>query len=120
MTYIPIVPTTPAPPASPRTRELAGLLSQVLDEYQKAHPAVTPAEMRAAVRLAQMSVKGGNQPAALIISLGLGLLLAGLMVGLLFFRSSGGAEGGPVLSMVLIGLIVFLGLLAVVVKTMSR
>jgi hypothetical protein len=42
------------------------------------------------------------------------------MVGLLFFRSSGGAEGGPVLSMVLIGLIVFLGLLAVVVKTMSR
>jgi hypothetical protein len=111
---------TPAPPASPRTRELAGLLSQVLDEYQKAHPAVTPAEMRAAVRLAQMSVKGGNHPAALIISLGLGLLVAGLMAGLLFFRSSGGAEGGPVLSMVVIGLIVFVGLLAVVAKTMSR
>ena len=120
MTYIPIVPSTPTPPASPRTRELAGLLSQVLEEYQKAHPAVTPAEMRAAVRLAQMSVKGGNQTVGLVISLGLGLLVAGLMAGLLFFRSSGDAEGGPVLSMVVIGLIVFVGLIAVLVKAMSR
>jgi hypothetical protein len=120
MTYIPIVPNTATPPASPRTRELAGLLSQVLDEYQKAHPAVTPAEMRAAVRLAQMSVKGGNQTMGLIISLSLGLLVAGLMAGLLFFRSSGGAEGGPVLSMVIMGLIVFIGILLVLVKTISR
>ena len=116
MTYIPIVPNTATPPASPRTRELAGLLSQVLDEYQKAHPA----EMRAAVRLAQMSVKGGNQTMGLIISLSLGLLVAGLMAGLLFFRSSGGAEGGPVLSMVIMGLIVFIGILLVLVKTISR
>ena len=42
MIFVPVV--TPPTPPSPRTRELAGLLGQVVQEYTKAHPATTRAE----------------------------------------------------------------------------
>ena len=51
MLYVPVIPHHADPP-SPRTRELADLLGRVIEEYEKHHPAVTGAEVRAAVRMA--------------------------------------------------------------------
>jgi len=119
MTYIPIVPVvTPVPPPSPRTRELAGLLAKVLDEYTKAHPAVTKAEIRAAIRMAQMS--GGSNPAVLVGALVAGLGVFGLALGLFFMRGSGGGLEMPAMPMVVLALVVFLGIVAVLLKVISR
>lgn len=121
MTYVPIVTPTNAPPLSPRTRELAGLITKVMDEYTKAHPATTKAEIRAAVRMAQASAGGGPSNVAALLSLSLGLGVAALTFGLFFFRSAGGggADGpeiGPVLPMIIMALIVLLGLVMVIAK----
>lgn len=119
--FIPVVPSGAPTPPSPRTRELAGLLTKVLDEYQKSHPAVTPTEMRAAVRLAQSSVKGGGPVIPLAVSLGLGLLVAGLMAGLLFVRSGGDVAqwtSAPIAIFVLVALIALI--MVLVLKSVSR
>jgi len=68
MAYIPTVHHTPSMPPSPRTRELAGLLTKVLEEYKKSHPGTSDAEIRAAVRLAQLSSRSGNQALPAILS----------------------------------------------------
>jgi len=120
MTYIPVVPSVPPPPPSPRTRELASVLTKVLDEFKKAQPSTTSAEIRAALRLAQMSASPGNPALPAILSVGLGLLFAVLALGFFFFRSAEGVEIGPIMPMIVLGLIVFVGILAVAIKTMSR
>ena len=121
MSYIPIVmpPTTPQPP-SPRTRELAEILAKVLEEYQKAHPSVTGAELRAAIRLAQSSTGKDKAPVALALSLGLGLLVGGLTLGLVFVGRSGQIELGSSMIMVVLGITAFIGILAAVIKIASR
>jgi len=121
MTYVPIVPPTTSQPPSPRTRELAGLLTKVLEEYKKAHPATTSGELKAAIRLAQLSSRSGTSAApAAAVSLGLGLLVVALAGGLFFYRSGGSVEINGIMPMLVFGLIVFIGLLAVLVKGMSR
>jgi hypothetical protein len=122
MTYVPIVTpsTTPQPP-SPRTRELAGLLTKVLEEYQNAHPSVSRSEVRAALRLAQLSTGGDKAPVALVVSLTLGLLVAGVGLGLLFFMRGGGEiEMTSSLPMVIMAIAIFLGIVMVLVKGLSR
>lgn len=120
MSYVPIViPHTPQPP-SPRTRELAGILSKVLDEYQKAHPSVTGAEMRAAIRIAQSSTGRNKTPVALALSLGIGLLVMALTLGLVFMGRSGDIELGSSIPMIVVAVMVFLGILMAVVKISSR
>lgn len=121
MSYIPIVipPTTPQPP-SPRTRELAEILAKVLEEYQKAHPAVTGAEMREAIQIAKSATEGNKKPVAVILSLGIGLVLMVTVLGLVFLRSGGGIELGSSMPMVILGIMVFLGIVVVVIKAASR
>lgn len=120
MTYVPIVtPPVTQPPPSPRTRELAGLLTKVLEEYEKAHPAVTSAEVRAALRLAQMSAGPDRSKVAAGVSLAVGLGVAMLTLGLFFFRSSGGGgdmEFPVILPMIIMGVIVLLGMLVVMIR----
>ncbi len=111
MTYVPVVPQVQVPPPSPRTRELNDLLSKVVDEYTKAHPATTKAEIRAASRLAQVS--GGGNSSAAMLSLGLGLGVAFLVLGLFYFKSAGDIAIGPILPMIIGVAVVFLGILAV-------
>jgi len=120
MTFIPIVTPTTVPPPSPRTRELAGLLAKVLDAYTKAHPATSNAEIRAAVRMAQMSAGPDRTKLAAGLSLGVGLGVMMLTLGLFFFRSAGDVEIGPIFPMIIMALVVLLGLVAVVVKMNSR
>ena len=120
MSYVPIVTPTPTPPPSPRTRELAGLLSKVLDEYTKAHPAVTNAEVRAAIRLAQASAGPDQTRIAAILSLTVGLVIAGLGLGLFYFRSTGGGDFGPILPIIIAVLVVLVGVAMLAVKAQSR
>jgi len=111
MTYIPVVPQTHVPPPSPRTRELNDLLSKVVDEYTRANPATTKAEIRAAFRLAQVS--GGGNSTAVALSLGLGLGVAFLVLGLFYFRTAGDIAIGPILPMIIGVAVVLIGILAV-------
>ena len=120
MTYVPIVIPTTVPPPSPRTRELAGLLAKVLDEYTKAHPATSNAEIRAAIRMAQMSAGPDRTKLAVGLSLGVGLGVMMLTLGLFFFRSAGEVEIGPIFPMIIMALIVLLGLVVAAVKISSR
>jgi len=120
MAYVPIVTPTTVPPPSPRTRELAGLLAKVLDEYTKAHPATSNAEIRAAIRMAQMSAGPDRTKVAVGLSLGLGLGVLMLTLGLFFFRSAGEVEMGPIFPMIIMAVIVILGLVVAAVKISSR
>ena len=119
MTYVPVV--VPTPPPSPRTRELAGLLTKVLDEYAKAHPAVTKAEIQAAIRMAQTTAGPDHTKVALGLSVGLGLVVLFLGAGLFYFRTAGGdVEIGPILPMIIMALIILVGVVAVAFKAQSR
>ena len=111
MTFVPIVTPTPTPPPSPRTRELRDLLSKVVDEYAKAHPATTNAEIRAAFRLAQMG--RGSDSTAAVLSLAVGLGVAMLGLGIFYFFRAGDLEIRPILPMIIGVAIVAFGILAV-------
>ena len=117
MTYVPVV--VPPTPPSPRTRELAGLLTQVLEEYTKAHPATTSAEIRAAVRMAQMSTKGSQAQVATMISLILGFVVLGLGAGLFYSRSGGDFEFPVAAPMIIAVLILIVAVAMVVLRSRS-
>ncbi len=121
MTFVPIVTPPPNVPVSPRTRELASLLGQVLEEYQKAHPATTRNEVRAAMRMAQVSGGPGASPLVLKLTLALGLLVAGVLAGVfVFLRQGGDMSWGESVPMVAVALGVFLLMLVVLVVKGSR
>ena len=113
MTYVPIV-VTPPPPPSPRTRELAGLLSRVIEEYEKHHPAVTGPEVREALSLAAQSSKGASAQARSVVAvLLLGLLAFGATAFYALRSAAGGADVPLSMITVVIGVIIVLGLVAV-------
>jgi hypothetical protein len=119
MTYVPVV-VPPTQQASPRTRELAGLLGKVLEEYKKTHPAVTDAEVRMAFRLASSSV-GSVKAAKIAVLVGvLSLVVATMVAGLFVGGGDGGGADSPIaLSGVIAGLVVALGIVAIVKKRRS-
>lgn len=122
MTYVPIV-VPPNQQASPRTRELAGLLGKVLEEYKKTHPAVTDAEVRMALRLASSSVGSVNAAKiavlAGVLALMVGVLVVGLFAGGGAEGTGGGVEAPATFSMIIAVLVVLFGVLAVVIKMRS-
>jgi hypothetical protein len=117
MTYVPVVTPPPTPP-SPRTRELAGLLTKVLEEYTKAHPATTRSEIRAAL---SMAARATGPAASASAALAVGLTLALVMGGVIFFYVQGGSptEFRAALPMVIMSIIVFLGVLLLIIKRRS-
>ncbi|MCJ7630553.1 MAG: hypothetical protein MUO50_19435 [Longimicrobiales bacterium] len=120
MSYVPIVTSTYVPPPSPRTRELAGLLSRVLEEYTKAHPATSKTEIRAAIRMAQMSSGPDRTKVAAGLGLAVGLGVMMLTLGLFFFRSTGGMEIRASLPFIIMFVIFFLMIVLAIVKAQSR
>ncbi|MGD2120667.1 MAG: hypothetical protein PVJ76_02935 [Gemmatimonadota bacterium] len=114
MTYVPVV--TPPTPPSPRVRELAGLLRQVLEEYKKAHPATTRTEIRAAVRMALMSTGGNQATVATVLSLVLGLGVAVLGFGLFFFQRAGEVEITAALPMIIAALLLVFAIAMFVIR----
>jgi hypothetical protein len=111
--YVPVVPYVPHDPPSPRTRELAGLLSRVIEEYEKHHPAVTGAEVRGALDLAARDSKAGS-PAEVRAVVG---ILAGFLVllgGVGFFFARGGSIDAESMPMVAVSIAILVLLVGVV------
>jgi len=121
MAYVPIVTPPSSTPPSRRTRELAGLLAQVLEEYTKAHPDTSRNEVRAAMRMAQMSAGPDRGNVAVLLSLSLGIGVAALMAGLLFFRGQGGGlELDSSFPMIAVALFIFLFVVVLALVKASR
>lgn len=120
MSYVPIVPyVPPSQQASPRARELGVQMAQLLQEFQKQNPSLSPSEVRMAMQIAQQaSGVGTSSPkAVVVVSLTAGLLALALGA-LVFLRGSGeGFEISPTI-FPMIGvialLLVVLGFVAVV------
>ena len=119
MVFIPPA-SSPTVPPSHRTREMANLLTRVLEEYRKSHPATTDAEIRAAVRLAQLASRSGNQAVPAILAVSIGLLVAGVLAGFLFFRSAGGVEIGTGSPMIIMGVVFVLLVFLMAIKLRNR
>lgn len=88
MTYVPIVPVTPAAP-SPRARELADRLVDVLLEYEGLHPSLTNEEVRQAMQITVQKTRPRASMTAPAVAFGLGILLLG---GVAAFYFGGGAS----------------------------
>jgi ABC-type spermidine/putrescine transport system permease subunit II len=98
---------------------LAGLLGKVLEEYQTTHPATTPTEVKAALRLVS-ATSGSNQVAAMGVLAGvLSLLVGALVLGLFLFRGGTAREGVVFLPMIIMGIVVLLGIAVLVMKARS-
>jgi len=116
MIFVPVVPPSSSQPPSTHTREVANLLTRVLEEYRKAHPSVSDAELRAALRLAARG--GGGREKRMVAFLVWGLV-AVLGVGIFTLTMVGGEGGGGGMEgFVLVA--VFLVVLVVVAVLKSR
>ncbi len=121
MAYVPIVPPAPPPPPSPRTRELSALLAKVLEEYRKAHPSVTGAEIRAAMSLAGQAAGPGRARLAAVLGAVVGLLVALGVSGVFFLQRGAGGAGSPeAMPLIVAAVIAFLGIILVLVKVLTR
>jgi hypothetical protein len=93
---VPIVPVTPTPQPSRQSQELADLLGRVVQEYEKAHPTVSGAEVRQALQLARRaSTKDGGLNARALRAFAAGFLVLGMAV-FVFFRKGGSLDVGQV------------------------
>ncbi len=112
MSYVPIVVPPPSP--SPRTRELADLLAQVIREYEAQHPSVTSTEVREAARLASASAATGLSRQVVAVTLGLGV--AALAGAIAFARSSGLELSGIAWPLVLVAVLLVVGILVALAR----
>lgn len=117
MIYVPVIP--PQPP-SPRTLELAGLLSRVIQEYERHHPEVTGAEVRKAVHLAAGAARTDAAGVARVLAVvGLGVAVA--VGAFVWLATSGGTGSGGSVPMVAVavGVLLVAFFLAVVLRARS-
>ena len=110
MLFVPVVP--PQPP-SPRTRELADLLTRAIEEYEKYHPNVSGAEVRAALQMASMRSSKGVPARLLAVTGALGAVLLGGVVAFLAANQGSMPEGGVPMVGVAIAVVGILFALAV-------
>lgn len=116
MIFVPVIPPHHEPPA-PRTRELAGLLGRVIEEFEKQHPSVTGSEVRAALDLAARNSGTAMSENAKAIAVIAAIVLAFVAAGLGLSLSGG---GGTPESIPIAALAVGLFLLIVVVVLVKR
>jgi hypothetical protein len=111
MSYIPMI-VQQSPPPSPRARELARQLNQVIQDFQRSYPDTKPADVQQAVQIAY----GGptsSAPARRLLAMSLAGGIAALGGVLFFMGESGeGLSGLPGDSMIWLvaGVIIVLGL----------
>lgn len=111
MSYVPIVDQTTRD-ASPRARELARQLEQVIQDFQRGYPDTKPADVQQAVQIAwggSRQVAGARRTMALALAGGVAAL-----AGVLVFMSGGdgglsGLLSGPMVWLVM-GVIVVVAL----------
>ena len=113
MSYVPIVQQQTRD-ASPRARELARQLEQVIQDFQRSYPDTKPADIQQAVQIAYGSPSAVPEKRRV-----LALTVAGgvaAMVGLMVFLDEGGQLSGllagPII-WVVAALVVLVGLVAV-------
>ena len=86
------VPTAPAPHVSPRVRELAQLIVEVIRSFRQRYPNVSFPEIRQALRIAEMNargeIKGTSQEMQRMIAVLVGVLILGFGVALFASRQS--------------------------------
>lgn len=117
MLYVPIV--VPPTPPSPRTRELANLLSTVIQEYEKHHPSLTGSEIHQALTLASQESRSATAASRVLVATVAGGLAALLGVGVFIAKAPGGGVAGfPVLAVV-VGIMLVVGV-AVALKRMGN
>lgn len=97
MLFVPIVPSGPQAPPSPRVRELSELLGRVIDEYGKHHPSLTGTEVRQAVRLASRGAsRSGDRAPVRVLLAGIVAALVAAGVAVFVLREGSGGEAAPV------------------------
>ena len=114
MLYVPVIP--PQPP-SPRTRELAELLTRAIEEYVKYHPDVSAAEVRAALQMATTRSVRRASPHVWALAGGAVALVMGGVVALLV--SNQGGMSGSAAPMVAVSVLI-LGTALVLAVLKSR
>ena len=119
MTYVPVVTPPPSSTPSPRARELADLLTKVLEEYTKAHPSTSRAEIRAAFSLAARRAIPGSSRQMATFGLVLGLGLAVVTGVLVFLEAQGGMEWSESVPIIVLALIIFLAMTLIAVRRRS-
>jgi hypothetical protein len=90
MTFIP--PTTYVPPAQAtlEAQELARELECLIEEFQDRHPRTAAKDVQQAIRIVGMRAGAGQlRQRAVVAGLAVGLGLAFLLLGLMYFRSVG-------------------------------
>lgn len=112
--FVPMVPHNASPP-SPKTRELADLLTRTIQEYEKYHPNVSGAEVRTALQLAAQGSKRAVPDARLVMVAG---TLAALLVGFLVVAMRGGdtAPGSPGMIAIAVAVFLIVGLVVLLVR----
>ena len=112
MLYVPVIPPHQQPP-SPRTRELADLPTRAIEEYERYHPNLSGAEVRAALQMASMRSSKGVPARVWALAGGLvALALGGVFA---FVAANGGQVRGDAIPMVAVAVAVLGALVAVVV-----
>ena len=97
----------PPPPPSPRARELGEKMTELIRIYHETDPKISMGEIRQAMKIAEVKArsevfgKGMAPQAAIAVMLGL-IMLCGLL--LFFFLQQGGARG-PMVMIMVVGLI---------------
>ncbi len=107
------VPYVPPPQPSPRTRELADLLSRAIEEYQKYHPNVSSAEVNAALQMAAVrSSRGVPARVWAVVGALVAILLGGIFA---FVAANGGQVPGSAVPVVAVAIAILAALVAVAV-----
>jgi hypothetical protein len=89
MLFVPVISPATTQPPSPRARELADLLTRVMEEYERAHPAITTAEVRHAMRLAEERTGGGPARTRVAVIALVGFVMSLVLVTVLALLSAG-------------------------------
>jgi hypothetical protein len=99
------VPVIPPPPPSPRTRELADLLTRAIEEYEKYHPNVSGAEVRAALQMAATrSVRRASPHVWALVGGSVALVLGGAVA---FLVSNQGGMSENAVTVVAVSVLIF-------------
>jgi predicted nuclease with RNAse H fold len=112
-------PSAPPQHTSPRVRELAQRVTEVIRSYRQSHPDMGLAEIRQAIRLSlttlRAEIRGGAVDAAKVLPVVLGVAVLLLGLGLFMARQQGDSE-----QYVTMAVAVAVGIIAVLVAFVAR
>jgi hypothetical protein len=102
--------------ASALAIELGNKIAGLIQEFRQSHPGTSDADVRNAIRIAEMQ-SGSRARAQVAIAIGVALLLFGVLMA--FFMSRGPGSGGPPNNMIIL-IIAGIAVAALAVKFVAR